>query len=61
MDAVTGHDGVTSNRSVRQLEERVRELERQNPRGRYTQGAFGQGRGIKGTLLERSTLKNGFQ
>lgn len=63
--AVTEDDDVTSNKVVRQLEERVRELERQL--GRKTleveilREALDKSRSKKPTLLARSPLKDDFQ
>ncbi len=63
--AVTGDDDVTSNRVVRQLEERVRELERHL--GRKTleveilREALDKSRSKKPTLLARSPLAGDFQ
>ena len=61
--AVTGDDDVTSNRTVRQMEERIRELERQL--GRKTleveilKEALGKARTKKPTLLAQSLPKDG--
>jgi transposase len=61
--AVAGDDDVTSNRTVRQLEDRVRELERQ--RGRKTleveilKEALDKARSKKPTLLAQSSLRDG--
>ena len=61
--AVTGDDDVTSNRTVRQLEDRVRELERQL--GRKTleveilKEALDKARSKKPTLLAQSPLRDG--
>ena len=63
--AVTEDDDVTSNRVVRQLEDRIRELERQL--GRKTleveilREALDKSRSKKPTLLARSPLKDDFQ
>ena len=63
--AVTEDDDVTSNKVVRQLEERVRELERQL--GRKTleveilREALDKSRSKKPTLLARSPLKDDFR
>jgi transposase len=61
--AVTGDDEVTSNRAVRQMEDRIRELERQL--GRKTleveilKEALDKLRAKKPTLLVQSRLKDG--
>jgi transposase len=61
--AVAGDDDVTSNRTVRQLEDRVRELERQL--GRKTleveilKEALDKTRSKKPTLLAQSPLRDG--
>jgi transposase len=61
--AVVGDDDVTSNRTVRQLEDRVRELERQL--GRKTleveilKEALDKARSKKPTLLAQSPLRDG--
>jgi transposase len=61
--AVTGDDEVTSNRTVRQMEDRIRELERQL--GRKTmeveilKEALGKARSKKPTLLAQSPLRDG--
>jgi transposase len=61
--AVAGDDDVTSNRTVRQLEDRVRELERQL--GRKTleveilKEALDKARSKKPTLLAQSSLRDG--
>ena len=61
--AVTGDDEVTSNRTVRQMEDRIRELERQL--GRKTleveilKEALEKSRTKKPTLLAQSPLKDG--
>lgn len=63
--AVTGDEGVTSNRQVRQLEDRVRELERQL--GRKTleveilKEALAKSGTKKPTLLVRSPLTDGLR
>jgi len=63
--AVTEDDDVTSNKVVRQLEDRIRELERQL--GRKTleveilREALDKSRSKKPTLLARSPLKDDFQ
>lgn len=63
--AVTGDDDVTSNRQVRQMEERIRELERQL--GRKTmeveilKEALDKARPKKATLLMRSPLPDDFR
>ncbi len=61
--AVTGDDEVTSNKAVRQMEDRIRELERQL--GRKTleveilKEALDKSRARKPTLLVQSHLKDG--
>jgi transposase len=61
--AVAGDDEVTSNRTVRQLEDRIRELERQL--GRKTmeveilKEALDKARSKKPTLLAMSLLRDG--
>lgn len=61
--AVTGDDEVTSNKAVRQMEDRIRELERQL--GRKTleveilKEALEKSRAKKPTLLGQSLLKDG--
>ena len=61
--AVTGDDDVTGNRAVRQMEDRIRELERQL--GRKTleveilKEALEKSRAKKPTLLAQSPLKDG--
>ena len=61
--AVTGDDEVTSNKAVRQMEDRIRELERQL--GRKTleveilKEALDKSRAKKPTLLAQSPLKDG--
>jgi len=61
--AVAGDDDVTSNRTVRQLEDRVRELERQL--GRKTlevevlKEALDKARSKKPTLLAQSPVRDG--
>jgi transposase len=63
--AVTEDDDVTSNKIVRQMEERIRELERHL--GRKTleveilRGALDKSRSKKPTLLARSPLRDDFQ
>jgi transposase len=63
--AVTEDDDVTSNKVVRQMEDRIRELERQL--GRKTleveilRDALDKSRSKKLTLLARSPLKDDFQ
>lgn len=62
--AVMGDDDVTSNKTVRQMEDRIRELERQL--GRKTleveilKEAVNRSRVKKPTLLVKSPLKDGF-
>ena len=63
--AVSEDDDVTSNRTVRQMEDRIRELER--PLGRKTleaeilREALDKARSKKPTLLARSPLKGDFR
>jgi transposase len=63
--AVAGDDEVTSNRTVRQMEDRIRELERQL--GRKTmeveilKEALDKARSKKPTLLAQSPLRDGFR
>jgi transposase len=63
--AVTEDDDVTSNKIVRQMEERIRELERHL--GRKTleveilREALDKSRSKKPTLLARSPLRDDFQ
>ena len=63
--AVSEDDDVTSNKVVRQMEERIRELERQL--GRKTleveilRGALDKSRSKKPSLLARSPLKDDFR
>ena len=63
--AVYEDDDVTSNRTVRQIEDRIRELERQL--GRKTREAENLGEALdksrskKPTLLARSPLKDDFR
>jgi transposase len=63
--AVAGDDEVTSNRTVRQMEERIRELECQL--GRKTmeveilKEALDKARSKKPTLLAQSPLRDGFR
>ncbi len=63
--AVAEDDDVTSNRVVRQLEERVRELERQLGRktleAEILREAVNKSRSKKPTLLVRSQLKDDFR
>ena len=63
--AVTEDDDVTSNRVVRQLEDRIRELERQLGRktleAEILREALDKSRSKKPTLLARSPLKDDFQ
>ena len=57
-------DDVTSNRAVRQMEDRIRELERQLGRktlGRDPQGGFAQNTLKKRTWLAQSQPKDGFR
>lgn len=63
--AVAEDDDVTCNKVVRQLEERIRELERQLGRQTLEAGilreALDKARSKKPTLLARSPLKDDFQ
>ena len=63
--AVAEDDDVTSNKVVRQLEERIRELERQLGRktleAEILREALDKARSKKPTLLARSPLKDDFQ
>jgi len=63
--AVVEDDDVTSNKVVRQLEERIRELERQLGRktleAEILREALDKSRSKKPTLLARSPLKDDFQ
>ena len=63
--AVTEDDDVTSNKVVRQLEERIRELERQLGRktleAEILREALDKSRSKKPTLLARSPLKDDFR
>ena len=63
--AVSEDDDVTSNRVVRQLEDRIRELERQLGRktleAEILREALDKSRSRKPTLLARSPLKDDFQ
>jgi transposase len=63
--AVSEDDDVTSNKVVRQLEERIRELERQLGRktleAEILREALDKSRSKKPTLLARSPLKDGFR
>ncbi len=63
--AVTEDDDVTSNRVVRQLEDRIRELERQLGRktleAEILREALDKSRSKKPTLLARSPLKDDFR
>ena len=63
--AATEDDDVTSNRVVRQLEDRIRELERQLGRktleAEILREALDKSRSKKPTLLARSPLKDDFQ
>ena len=63
--AVTEDDDVTSNRVVREMENRIRELERQLGRktleAEILREALDKSRVKKPTLLARSPLKGGFQ
>ena len=63
--AVAEDDDVTSNKVVRQLEERIRELERQLGRktleAEILREALDKSRSKKPTLLARSPLKDDFQ
>jgi len=61
--AVAGDDDVTSNRTVRQMEERIRELERQLGRktleAEILREALAKAQSKKRTLLALSPLKDG--
>lgn len=63
--AVSEDDDVTSNRVVRQLEDRIRELERQLDRktleAEILREALDKSRSKKPTLLARSPLKDDFR
>lgn len=63
--AVTGDDDVTSNKRVRQMEDRIRELERQLGRktleAEVLREALDKSRSKKPTLLSGSHRKDGFQ
>lgn len=63
--AVSEDDDVTSNKVVRQLEDRIRELERQLGRktleAEILREALDKSRSKKPTLLARSPLKDDFQ
>ena len=63
--AVTEDDDVTSNKVVRQMEDRIRELERQLGRktleAEILREALDKSRSKKLTLLARSPLKDAFQ
>ena len=63
--AVTEDDDVTSNKVVRQMEDRIRELERQLGRktleAEILREALDKSRSKKPTLLARSQLKDDFQ
>ncbi len=63
--AVTEDDDVTSNRVVREMESRIRELERQLGRktleAEILREALDKSRVKKPTLLAGSPLKGGFQ
>ena len=63
--AVSEDDDVTSNRTVRQMEDRIRELERQLGRktleAEILREAFDKARSKKPTLLARSPLKGDFR
>lgn len=63
--AVSEDDDVTSNRTVRQMEERIRELERQLGRktleAEILREALDKARSKKPTLLARSPLTDGFR
>ena len=63
--AVSEDDDVTSNRTVRQMEDRIRELERQLGRktleAEILREALNKSRVKKPTLLARSPLKGDFQ
>ena len=63
--AVSDDDDVTSNRTVRQMEDRIRELERQLGRktleAEILREALDKARSKKPTLLARSPLRDGFR
>lgn len=63
--AVSEDDDVTSNRTVRQMEKRIRELERQLGRktleAEILREALDKARSKKPTLLARSPLTDGFR
>ena len=63
--AVSNDDEVTSNRAVRQLDERIRELERQLGRktleAEILREALDKARSKKPTLLARSPLRDDFR
>ena len=63
--AVSEDDDVTSNRTVRQMEDRIRELERQLGRktleAEILREALDKARPKKPTLLARSPLEGGFR
>lgn len=63
--AVSEDDDVTSNRTVRQMEDRIRELERQLGRktleAEILREALDKSRSKKPTLLARSPLKDDFR
>ena len=63
--AVSEDDDVTSNRAVRQMEDRIRELERQLGRktleAEILREALDKSRSKKPTLLARSPLKGDFR
>ena len=63
--AVSEDDDVTSNRTVRQMEDRIRELERQLGRktleAEILREALDKARSKKPTLLARSPLRGDFQ
>ena len=63
--AVSEDDDVTSNRTVRQMEERIRELERQLGRktleAEILREALDKARSKKPTLLARSPLRDDFR
>ena len=63
--AVTEDDDVTSNRVVREMESRIRELERQLGRktleAEILREALDKSRVKKPTLLARSPLRDGFR
>ena len=63
--AVSEDDDVTSNRTVRQMEDRIRELERQLGRktleAEILREALDKARSKKPTLLARSPLTDGFR